>query len=313
MVFDKLKAGLYTGLRALSGALDSLRLGGGFDRRALDSALDELLIQLVEADVALEVAESIVASVKSRILSEVSGPVGDPHLFVRLALADALKGVIRGGAPDIVKASLESCAGGRPLVILFLGVNGVGKTTTIAKIAYMAKRRGVTPVLAASDTFRAGAQEQLEQHALRVGVPYVKGRYGADPASVAVDAINYARARNYCLVLVDTAGRMHVDAGLMDELLKISRVSRPDLKVLVIDALSGNDAVEQARTFNSRIGVDGIIAAKVDADVKGGTILSVSAVTGKPVWFLGVGQGYEDLEEFDPDELAKSLLGLKAD
>jgi len=274
----------------------------------VDPVLDELLIDLVEADVAYETAERIVKGLRERLVGAKVRRGEDVGKLVRAALRDTLNSILGVSAPDIVSLAREACKRGRPLVVLFLGVNGVGKTTTIAKVAKLLKDHGLTPVIAAADTFRAGAQEQLAAHAEKLGVPIVRGRYGADPASVAFDAVNYAKARGFCVVLVDTAGRMHVDSDLMAELRKIVRVVQPDLKILVVDSLTGNDAVEQARRFNEAVGIDAVIVTKVDADVKGGTVVSVADATGKPVAFLGVGQGYDDLQRFNPKEIIDRLL-----
>lgn len=274
----------------------------------IDPVLDELLIDLVEADVAYETAERIVGGLREKLVGARVRRGEDVGKLVKSALRETLLSLLGKEAPDIVAMAREACKRGRPLVILFLGVNGTGKTTTIAKLAKLLKDHGITPVIAAADTFRAGAQEQLATHAERLGVPIVRGRYGADPASVAYDAVNYAKARGFCAVLVDTAGRMHVDADLMAELRKIVRVVEPDLKILVVDSLTGNDAVEQARRFNEAVGVDAIIVTKVDADVKGGTLVSVADATGKPVAFLGVGQRYDDLQPFKAEEIVDKLL-----
>ena len=271
--------------------------------------LDELFMSLIEADVAYEVAEDIIESLRGRLVGTRIKRGEDVEKIVRQSLREKLLEILGREPPDLILEASSRRPGERPLVVVFLGVNGVGKTTSIAKLAYKMKKAGITPVLAAADTFRAGAQEQLGEHAKRVGVPLVQGRYGADPASVAHDAISYAEARGYRAVLVDTAGRMHVDYDLMGELRKIVRVSKPDYKILVVDSLTGNDAVEQARRFNEEVGVDAIILTKVDADVKGGTAVSVAAVTGRPIAYIGVGQGYEDLEKFDPKKFVDEIIG----
>jgi len=271
--------------------------------------LDELFISLVEADVAYEVAEDIINTLRETLVGRKIRRGEDIEALVKQALRSKLLEILGGQPPDLVEEAKARQPGSRPLVVVFLGVNGVGKTTSIAKLAYKMKKEGVTPVLAAADTFRAGAQEQLGEHAKRLGVPLVQGRYGADPASVAHDAISYAEARGYRAVLVDTAGRMHVDYDLMGELRKIVRVAKPDYKILVVDSLTGNDAVEQARRFNEEVGIDAVILTKADADVKGGTAVSVAAVTGKPIAYIGVGQGYEDLERFDPEKFVDEILG----
>lgn len=268
--------------------------------------IDDLVIEMVSADVALEVAEGMAAA----LLKELTGSRIERGAKVEDVVREALmKTIVKmmPAPPDVVSMARERC-GSTPFKIVFFGINGVGKTTTIAKVAHLLKRSGVSVVIAAADTYRAGAQEQLEIHASRVGVPIIKGRYGSDPASVAHDAIEHARAKGFCAVLIDTAGRMHVDKDLMEEMKKIVRVSKPDMKILVVDALTGNDAVEQAKRFHEEIGVDGFIVTKADADSKGGSVLSVSAVTGKPILFLGTGQGYGDLQRFSPEEYARALL-----
>ena len=270
--------------------------------------LDELFITLVEADVAYEVAEDIIEGLKSQLVGSRVKRGEDLESLVKQYLRRKLLDILDGPGPDIVEEASRRRPGERPLVVVFLGVNGVGKTTTIAKVAYKLKEAGITPVLAAADTFRAGAQEQLAVHAERLGVPLVRGRYGADPASVAHDAIGYAMARGYRVVLVDTAGRMHVDYDLMGELRKIVRVSKPDLRILVVDSLTGNDAVEQARRFGEEVGYDAIILTKADADVKGGTAISVTAVSRRPISYLGVGQSYKDLVRFNPEEFVAQLI-----
>jgi len=197
---------------------------------------------------------------------------------------------------------------GEPLVIAFVGINGTGKTTSIAKIANYFMKNGYTVVLACSDTYRAGSIEQLEEHARRLKVRMVKHSYGADPAAVAFDAIKHAAAHGTNVVLIDTAGRIQTDKNLMGELAKVKRVVNPDLTLLVVDALTGNDAVMQAEEFNKSVGIDGTILTKVDADVKGGSALSVTYVTGKPILFIGVGQTYEDLQPFKPEQFTQMIL-----
>jgi len=275
----------------------------------LEEVLDDLKIELVEAEVAFDVAEAIASELERRLVG-VRVPRGTKvDELVRNTLKDILLKIVGLRGLDVVEEAKRTCRpGSRPFVVVFLGVNGVGKTTTIAKLGYKAKHEGITPVLAAADTFRAGAQEQLRLHAEKLSVPFIGGRYGADPASVAFDAIEYARARNYCLVLIDTAGRMHTDYDLMSELRKIVRVAKPNLKVLVVDALTGNDAVEQARIFKQEVGVDGVIITKADADVKGGTAISVAAAIRKPILYIGTGQGYSDIERFDPIAFVEKII-----
>ncbi len=303
-MFGRLKSVINKAVKSLA----SKALEKTLTEEDIDEVLEELKIELLENEVAFEVAEALADKVKSRLVGLNVKRGAKVEKIVLDAFRDALFEILGQPGPDLVEEAKKRCGKDRPLVVVFLGVNGTGKTTTIAKLAYLMKNSGITPVLAAADTFRAGAQEQLEVHASKVGVPVIKGRYGSDPASVAFSAIEYARARNYCAVLVDTAGRMHVDYDLMGEMRKIVRVSKPDYKVLVVDALTGNDAVEQAGKFNEEVGVDGFVVTKADADVKGGVAVSVAAVTGKPILYLGVGQRYEDLVRFEPEKLVKSIL-----
>ncbi|MFH1500376.1 MAG: signal recognition particle-docking protein FtsY [archaeon] len=191
--------------------------------------------------------------------------------------------------------------------ILFFGINGSGKTTSIAKIANLLKKNNISCVLAASDTFRAASIEQLQSHGEALKIKVIKQHYGADPAAVAYDAIDHARAHKIKVVLIDTAGRMHTKENLMKEMEKISRVSRPDLKIFIGESITGNDATNQAKMFNELIGIDGIILSKADVDEKSGTVLSVSEVTGQPILYLGTGQKYEDLELFSKSKIMKSL------
>jgi len=194
-----------------------------------------------------------------------------------------------------------------PYIILFLGVNGTGKTTNLAKVANYLQKQGFNPVIAACDTFRAAAIQQLEEHANKLDVKMIKHDYGSDPAAVAYDAIEHAKAKDKDVVLIDTAGRMHSNSNLMQELKKIVKVAKPDLKIFVGESITGNDSVEQAITFNENIGVDAIILTKVDIDEKGGAALSISYVLNKPIIFLGTGQTYDDLIKFNPDVFIENL------
>ena len=196
----------------------------------------------------------------------------------------------------------------KPFVIIFFGINGAGKTTAIAKIAHLLEKNKLKCVLAASDTFRAASIEQLEKHASNLKINVIKHQYGADPAAVAFDAIAHAKAAGKDVVLIDTAGRMHTKADLMREMEKIVRVSKPDLKIFVGESITGNDAVEQAAAFNKSVGIDAAILTKADVDEKGGAMISVSKVTGKPILFLGTGQKYDDLEVFSKNKIIKSIL-----
>jgi len=274
----------------------------------LDDLLWELEMSLLESDVALEVAEKIISSVKEDLVGRKIKRSSDVADYTRNALKNAVSGILEVESKSIDTLLEEKKAKGEPLIIMFVGINGTGKTTTIAKISTYFINKGYTPVIAASDTFRAGAIEQISHHAETIGVKIIKHKKGADPAAVAYDAVSHASAQGKEVVLVDTAGRMQTNINLMDEMAKIKRVVSPDLIVFVGDSLTGNDAVEQARKFNESVGLDGIILTKADADAKGGAALSIGYVISKPILFLGVGQSYEDLMEFKPEWMVEQIF-----
>jgi fused signal recognition particle receptor len=275
--------------------------------------LEEFELNLISNDVAVEVAESIRKEMERELIGrKVKGKSEIPKVVER-SLQRALLSVLEPEREvDLFKVIEEAREEGRPAVIMFVGVNGSGKTTTIAKVAKLLKDRGYSVVIAAADTFRAAAIEQLEEHAERLGVTLIKGEKGDDPAAVAFNAVQHAEAKGKDVVLVDTAGRAYTDVNLMEELRKMKRVLEPDLVIFVGDALAGNDAVEQARTFDEYVGIDGAILTKVDADAKGGAVLSITKVTGAPILYLGVGQGYDDLKEFQPEWFVERVVGAES-
>lgn len=276
----------------------------------LEDILWDLQVGLLESDVAVPVADKIIERVKTELIGKKLGLREDPKKLADEVLRKAIEEVLTPEKKlDLIKLIDEKRARGEPAVLVFVGINGTGKTTTVAKVARYLMGRGYKVVLAAADTFRAAGIEQLETHAERIGAEVVKQRRGADAAAVAYDAIAHAKARGIDVVLVDTAGRMQTEANLMDEMRKIVRVTNPDVVVFVGDALTGNDAVEQAKTFDEAIRISGSILCKMDADARGGAALSISQVTGKPILFLGTGQGYEDLVEFKPDIILNALFG----
>ncbi|MFW9832192.1 MAG: signal recognition particle-docking protein FtsY [Candidatus Thorarchaeota archaeon] len=274
----------------------------------LDGALSDLQLALLENDVAYEAAERISEQVKEALAGEQIGLLQSKKGIIREALYNAILAALTPQTPiDLFTLLEQRKKTGEPLTIMFLGVNGTGKTTTIAKLTHMLQKKGYSVVLACADTFRAGSAEQLQTHANRLKVRVITRPYGSDPASVGYDAINHARARGINVVLIDTAGRMQTDKNLMAELAKIHRVAEPDLVIFVGDALAGNDAIEQAKTFNEKIGIDAAVLTKVDADAKGGAALSIAIATGKPILFIGVGQEYSDLETFNPKWFAEKI------
>lgn len=276
----------------------------------LQPILSDFKIVLIQNDVAFPVAEKICDEIGMRLDGVEVKRVDDREKLVKKSLNDVLLRVLETDEDvSVLEMAHEKRKTGEPLVIVFVGINGTGKTTSIAKIARLFNKSGYTTVLAGSDTYRAGSIEQLEEHARRLKVRIIKHSYGADPAAVAFDAIKHAKAHGVDVVLIDTAGRIQTDKNLMSELAKVKRVVHPDLTLLVVDALTGNDAAMQAEEFNKIVTIDGTILTKVDADSKGGSALSVAYVTGKPILFIGVGQAYEDLEEFKPEQFTQMILG----
>jgi len=265
--------------------------------------LVDLESSLIEADVAVEVADKIGSDlIQALVDTEIRrGKEKDVILGAfRKSLLDIL---------DVPKMDFDAAAKEKkPVLVAFWGFNGAGKTTSLAKTASWLKDRGYTCCFAAADTFRAGAEEQLGIHAENIGVKIVKHKYGADPAAVIFDAMEHAKAKGIDFVLADTAGRAHTNASLMEQMRKIVRVNKPDIKILVIDSLTGNDAMEQARSYGE-IGVDAVIFTKVDVNEKGGAILSVTHELKKPIVFLGMGQEYKDFQEFDAEKFADAVLG----
>src|SRR3989344_2141904 len=272
---------------------------------------EELESLLLENNVALEVVEKIISNLKEDLVGkkilkkEFDSEFDD-------ALKDSVRKILVDGF-DIIEKIKEKHIDNQvenkssPYVILLVGINGSGKTTTIAKLANYLKRKGKTCVLAAADTFRAASIEQLKTHGEKLNIPVIAQQYGSDPAAVGFDAIAYAKKHHIDVVLIDTAGRMHTASNLLKEMEKIARVTKPDLKIFIGESITGNDATEQAKSFNETINIDAIILAKADVGEKGGTALSVGYVTGKPIIFLGTGQEYDDLEPFDKERFIEKL------
>jgi len=275
----------------------------------LSPILSDFKMNLAENDVAFPVADRICDELEKRLVGVQVKRLEDRKKIVEENLRQVLLEVmLTNNKIDLLKKVAEKRALGEPFVLLFVGINGTGKTTTIAKVAQFLRDKGFSVVLAGSDTYRAGSIEQLEEHARRLGMRMITHKYGADPAAVAYDAISHAKAHGVNVVLIDTAGRMQTNQNLMNELAKVKRVVQPDLTVLTLDSLIGNDAVMQAEEFHKSIGVDATILTKVDADVKGGSALSVTYVTQKPILFIGVGQTYKDLELFNPEKFVNIIL-----
>ncbi len=270
-----------------------------------NSIVDDLKITLLQNDVAFEVVEKIINDMKAELIGK-SVRRGNVSNEIISALRRSLLNVLDQKWIDIEEIINKK---DEPALIVFVGFNGVGKTTTLAKLGYMLKSRGHKIVFAAGDTFRAASIEQLEYHAKKLDVPLIKHDYGSDSAAVIFDAVKHAKAKGYDVVLADTAGRSHANVNLMDELKKVVRVNNPNFKILVVDSLTGNDAVEQAKRFDETVGIDGIVLTKFDVNDRGGAALSVGYITKKPILYIGTGQEYEDIKKFEPDEIVKELLG----
>jgi fused signal recognition particle receptor len=300
-VFQKLRAGL----KGLVEKVATTQLKADQIR----PILKDFELELVENDVAVSVADHIGAEMEKRLDGVQVKRLEDRKQVVKDHLRSVLLEILTPSERvDFLELAEKKRGLKEPFVVVFVGINGTGKTTSIAKVASLLMKRGFSVVLACADTYRAGSIEQLEEHARRLGVRIIKHTYGSDAAAVAFDAISHAKAHGINVVLIDTAGRIQTDRNLMAELGKVKRVIKPDLTVLTVDSLTGNDAVLQAEEFHKSVGVDATILTKTDADIKGGSALSVTYVTKKPVLFIGTGQRYEDLEEFRPERFTDMIL-----
>jgi len=278
----------------------------------IDEFLTDLQMDLISGDVAVDTSDRIIEDIRTRVSGKEVKP-GDVRSFikesVRAALLDILtpkENIFRDNS--LVGYIREIMKDHKPVVIVFFGVNGTGKTTTIAKFASYLKNENLTVIAAAADTFRAGAIEQLVRHGENIGIRVIKHQKGSDAAAVIFDAIKHAQAKGIDVVLADTAGRMQTNVNLMGEMQKICRVNKPDIKIFVGDSLTGNDAIEQAQTFNDSVGIDGAILTKADADAQGGSALSIAYQIGKPIVMIGVGQSYEDIKPFDREWFVGQIL-----
>lgn len=298
-MFDSLK-------NKFSGLVDGVS-SKKITEKDLDKILEDFELSLLESDVSMKVSEKIVNELKKKLTGEKIGLTSNKKDFVKIAVEETLTEILEYKKYDIFKEIEKKRKAGEIFSIAFVGFNGTGKTTTIAKFGKLLSDKGYKVVIAASDTFRAGSIEQLCLHAENIGIKVIKHNYGADPAAVAFDAINHAKARGIDVVLIDTAGRSEMNRNLMDEMKKLIRVSNPNMKIFVGDSLAGNAVAEQAEKF-SEIGLDGSVLTKVDADSRGGAALSISYITEKPILYIGTGQGYDDLEPFDSKWLIERIL-----
>tara|TARA_B100001996_G_scaffold236110_1_gene182363 strand:+ start:474 stop:1790 length:1317 start_codon:yes stop_codon:yes gene_type:complete len=300
-----------------SGAKLEIDLGGGVvesggrvikQSAALDSLLEEMEMILLEADMGIDIIEFVLELLRVELIGNRLRKGADLAKVLEASLKRALRSLLKSGYWDldetVRKLSIDEDG---PIVLMVVGVNGVGKTTSVAKMAHRFTQQGHDVVLAAGDTFRAGAIDQLQTHADRLGVRCISSQRGGDPAAIARDAIDSARARGADVVIVDTAGRMQNKRNLMEELRKVHRIAKPHLVLFVADALAGNDAIEQAVVFQEMLDFDGFFLCKLDT-AKGGAALSIAHITGRPIVMVGVGQEYVDLHPFDPDWLLEEMF-----
>lgn len=278
-------------------------------KKISDSQFDQLFwdleVELLENNVAFEVIEKMKQDLKAKLV-DVPLKRGEVEKIILESLKESIDEVLNFEKFDLIEEVKKKKE--KPYVIVFIGVNGSGKTTSIAKVAQLLKKNTCSSILAAADTFRAASIHQLEEQGKRVGVKVIKHDYGSDPAAVAFDSIKYAQQKNIDVVLIDTAGRQHSNVNLMDEMKKIIRVSKPDLKIYIGEMIAGNDCIDQIKDFDKAIGIDGVILSKAEIDEKGGTAISVSYVTKKPIYFLGSGQELGDLKVFDKEELIRKIF-----
>ena len=276
------------------------------------AVLDEILAQLEEELLQSDMGHSAVMEVISTLKANLIGSRIDPRKgldkIVEMVVRKSLQDLLEAGYWDFDRTIQSFVAADTPVSIMIVGVNGTGKTTTTAKITHRLTEQGYSVVLAAADTFRAGAIDQLSAHADRLGVRCIKSQRGGDSAAISRDAIESAKAKGDDIVIIDTAGRMQNKTNLMEELRKVHRITKPDLVIFVADALAGNDAVTQAKEFQRILNFDGVALCKLDTDAKGGAALSIAHATGRPIVLAGVGQDYVDLKDFDPEWFLDSIL-----
>lgn len=301
-MFDKLK-------QAFSNAAKSISQKE-LSEQDLDESLFDLNVSLLESDVSQDVIDDLSKQIKNNLVGMKLQKNETTEQIIASTLKENFSKILsKAGSVDLVSAinSKKQSKGG-PFIIVFLGINGTGKTTTVAKVANLLKKSGFSIVIAAADTHRAGAIEQITSHAEKLSIKIISQRYGADPSAVSRDAVEYAKKHYVDVVLIDTAGRMQTAKNLMDEIGKIVKVIKPDIKLFIGDSLAGNDTINQAREFFSYTEFDGAILTKTDADAKGGSAISISYITSKPIIYLGIGQSYDDIIMFDKDKFVETVF-----
>jgi fused signal recognition particle receptor len=273
----------------------------------LEELLEELELALLESDVEQSTAEEICRKIRKRLKGQKIPRGKNVEAFVKKEISEILLELMKAEKIDVLERARQKKD--KPLKILFLGPNGAGKTTSIAKLTWLFKENGLKVIWAAGDTFRAASIEQLEKHAKKLGVRVIKHQYGADPAAVAFDAVKAAESKKIDVTLIDSAGRQETNRNLMGELEKIVRVVKPDLKIFVGEAYTGQSLLQQAAEYDKMVGIDGFILTKIDCDSKGGTTISLLYKIGKPILFVGTGQEYKDLRVFEPGFILERVIG----
>ena len=300
-MFDKLRTAFSSAAKSFSEK--------ELKEKDIEDILFELEISLLESDVASEVIDSIKNDLKEKLIGA-KVDKNEIENFVKNSLIQNISALFEeAGTIDLIQNILTKKDSTEPYIILFVGINGTGKTTSLAKFAYLLQKSKISVVVAAADTFRAGAIEQLKEHINRLNLKLVAQNYGSDPAAVCRDAVLYAKSHKIDCVLIDTAGRMQTSKNLMDQIAKINNVVKPDFKIFVGDSLAGNDTVNQAREFYEHTKFDASILTKSDADARGGAALSIVKITSTPILYVGVGQEYEDLKEFNKDTFLETVFG----
>ena len=274
----------------------------------LDEIISQLEEELLQSDMGHSAVMEVINSLKINLIGSRIDTRKGLDKVVEMVVRKSLQDLLEAGYWDFDRTIQSFVVADTPVSIMIVGVNGTGKTTTTAKIAHRLTEQGYSVVLAAADTFRAGAIDQLAAHAERIGVRCIKSQRGGDSAAISRDAIESAKAKGDDIVIIDTAGRMQNKTNLMEELRKVHRITKPDLVIFVADALAGNDAVTQAKEFQRILNFDGVALCKLDTDAKGGAALSIAHATGRPIVLAGVGQEYVDLMDFDPEWFLDSIL-----
>ena len=275
--------------------------------KELDKVMENLTIELLESEIPFDLVEQISENIKKQMIGKKFARSDEFKEIIKSEFTSTIKEIFQK-VEDVDLIQLINSKESKPFKILIVGINGSGKTTTVAKIGHLLKENNISSVIVAGDTFRSGAIEQIKEHADRLELKLISQKYGSDPAAVARDGVEYSKTHNIDAVIIDTSGRVQTNSNLMQEVLKIKNVVNPDFTVFIGDSLAGNDLVSQTHEFFKFTEFNGSILTKVDADVKGGAILSILSETGKPIIYIGTGQEYKDLEKFNEERFLSGLF-----